>query len=738
MFALRYRLRIDCLAGDRMKKAAFLVVLLFVLVFSIVPQPVSNATTTVRLRIKVRSRLRMGTKQVVREFLSFAQTNPADGNDFWPDGYNNSVTNSYDRYNFAGIGNWVSYNIGTGESKGTSGDYLYLKVHTSGADHWVGVYSNRVSFTAASLGNTYIEIRFWANCTGQAAWRVSGYTADALGGTGWLIKDLTQIANTWTTYRASLPNTNALECISIQIELTTGQPALEFRCDYLLLTPSTMGGWQHDCSDTGNISTVHVAATPSGGDIVTLTANSISPHTATFSVDNTATVAGLSPSIYPLFELSVTNIVGASEISLDGYAGGGWVSIYPDSILTMNRKYLSALSTSEWSQFRFTFVSVGDSITIDWIAMYAITNFTTTITGGGINDVAYVSSGALQVTKSTATLFQFDRNPAISVAAATYQRWNISTATPSAVGCSLYVSPSWTTRDGDTTWATPNGTVSDMIIRIKATCAISAFKFLVDTSVPVCLWSYAAPTSPTPSQPVTLSAVVTDTYPPTAYKVFFHPLIYPSGFSGVDYLATKQANNVWNYTFSSLPFVGYYVFLIVGTDGRNNCSLSATTYLTFSVAVPTFALVSSATPQVGDNWITFGFVSNKGTATYYVWDNSTLIGGSNEGFYQVAKPNVVGLHNYSILINSSQTTVDSTHQVRNFAASSLWIWQNFKYTVNAVTLAITDRLAIAQDYIISFLRNNHSCLQCHGVRSRFCCRRDYNPTSRILQLVVEP
>jgi len=96
--------------------------------------------------------------------------------------------------------------------------------------------------------------------------------------------------------------------------------------------------------------------------------------------------------------------------------------------------------------------------------------------------------------------------------------------------------------------------------------------------------------------------------------------------------------------------------------------------------------------NIQDNWITFYFHTNWGNATFYVWDGDNLIGGSLEGWYQVAKPTSTGLHNFTILVNGTQDVIALGEQNKDFSSSDAWEWRNFKYTVNPVTLSITDLL----------------------------------------------
>ena len=515
---------------------------------------------------------------------SFSQTNPADGIDFWPDGFNYTVTNTKMYENFAGLGAWVSFNLGTGESKGTSGDYGYIRCKAIGADDWSGMYTNRPSFTAASLGNTYFVIRYKGNTTGHALWRVHGFTSDSMAGTGWVIATLTQTTS-WTTYRTALPTTNALESISLEVEITTGQPNVEIDYDFLLLTPSNLDGWQHDCSGTGNISLEAGTSISSDGDKVTVTGTYPTASKTFWFVDNTVTHAGLTPSYYPFLEIVISSVSNNPTISLWVQLSGGsetYVGAITSAAGTY-RYYLPAVSSLAvtWLVIYANRASSGvSSYTVDQVSIYAIANFTTTVTGGAIGDVAYISSNALVVDKSSGTLFQFDRDSAISVAQGTYQVWNITTNTKTAVGISLYVS-GWSTTDDETRGAMPTGTTTDMRIRTDADCTISGVRFITDSTKPDVARSSVAPVTPDMTSTVTLSAVATDTL--EVYKVYFDAIVSPTGFTDTNYYATEQTENLWTYTFGTILPEGYYCFKVVVSDGANTNDLDYYSYIEFTV-----------------------------------------------------------------------------------------------------------------------------------------------------------
>jgi len=589
---------------------------------------------------------------------SFSQTNPADGTDVWPDGTDQNTTTFFGE-SFAVVTDWAV----TSATITSNGDLGNVSASaTNGA-------ATRSSLSIA--GAEYIEARAyyvtggWSIEVYDGSWRTNTLTYSAGGETS------------FTTKKAYIGAYGTITSVRIR---SWGAAFRSLIIDYLRIVPYNNQGWQHDCSATGNITNTGGNSLSSDGDKITISRSVSGAGTTIMLIDNSTAAAGIDSSYYQMFQIAITAITGNPSIGGGYGAGSLYYWGYPDSAATTSYNIEAAVST-DWTSIRFL-LAQGQSITFDYVAIYAIANFTTTVTGGAVGDVAYVSSNALVVTKSTATLFQFDRDPAISVAAATYQRWNISTATPSAVGCSLYVA-AWTTKDGESTWAMPTGTTTDMRIRVTATATITAFKFLVDGSAPACVWSSATPSDPTTTDPVSLWAVITDSY--ALYKVYFRPITYPAGFSAVDYSATQQQNNLWLYTFSSLPLSGTYCFVVVGTDGANNNTLGATTYLTFTVREASITISPISFFGVGEDFamMTVSFEIDR-DATYTIYEASdtypeadTWTGTVIEGWNNVA---------WDKLTVDDQMINFSIH----FVAGALSTWVNGSYAVAKSTFYATN------------------------------------------------
>jgi len=410
---------------------------------------------------------------------SFSQTNPADGNDWWPDGYNNSLANNYDRYNMAGIGNWVSLGLEAGDTKGTSGDYGWLKVKVTGADDWDGMYTNRPSFTAASLANTYFEIRYKGNTTNQALWRMHGFTSADCSGTAFVITTLTK-TTTWTTYRALMPSTNALESLSLEVESMTGSVPLEIDYDYLLLTPSNLSGWQNDCSATGNVTTQDCSAS-SDGDKITFTATSDYAWGGFWIDYPTSTTAALKAIDYPMLEICVTSI-GVNPVLLQVESPDTHVIDMGPMNATGTYRKNAAYSLGVYDEsycmlVGLYFVNSGDSITIDWVSLYGIANYTYSASGYAADAILYVSSNILYFWSDYPTSIVLDHDPPLSVANPPYSEWNLTTSfgTPQIA---LYGGSSWTGYFSATNGNLTSGILTDFRLRFTESANIAALKFI--------------------------------------------------------------------------------------------------------------------------------------------------------------------------------------------------------------------------------------------------------------------
>ena len=579
---------------------------------------------------------------------SFSQTNPADGTDVWPDGTDQNTTTFFGE-SFAVVTDWAV----TSATITSNGDLGNVSASaTNGA-------ATRSSLSIA--GAEYIEAR--------AYYVTGGWSIEVYDGS-WRTNTLTySTETTMTTKRAYVGDYGTITSVRIR---SWGAAFRSLIIDYLRIAPYNNQGWQHDCSATGNISSTGSPAINSDGDKVSIAATLAG--TASFLIDNTATAAGLDTTYYPMLELSVTAIssFGSPSIEVLGVYGAGSTVQFGTLGTTGTFHYnAEAASAQDYTQVRFNLVAT-ETITLDWVALFGIANFTTTVTGGAVGDVAYVSSNALVVTRSTATLFQFDRDPAISVASTTYQVWNITTNAKASVGISLYVA-AWTTTDDETRGAMPTGTTVDIRIRADADCVISAIKFITDATKPDIVRANVAPTDADDTEIVTLSAVATDGV--EVYSVSFDAITYPAGYSDTARYATEIADNLWTYSFSTLT-AGYYCFKVVVSDGANTNDLDYYSYLDFTVREASISISPISFFGVGEDFamMTVSFEIDR-DATYTVYEASdtypeadTHTGSAAEGWNNVA---------WDKLTVDDDMVNFSVH----FVAGALSTWVNGSYAV---------------------------------------------------------
>jgi hypothetical protein len=115
--------------------------------------------------------------------------------------------------------------------------------------------------------------------------------------------------------------------------------------------------------------------------------------------------------------------------------------------------------------------------------------------------------------------------------------------------------------------------------------------------------------------------------------------------------------------------------------------------------------------SVEDVWITFYFSTNWGNSTATVWDNDTVVGYSQwEGGFQIAKPVSIGLHNFTILINGTNSGSSYASQTKSgWPASSSWVFQNWKFSVTgSIQLSSISYFGVGSDFsemTYSFLCN---------------------------------
>jgi hypothetical protein len=124
---------------------------------------------------------------------------------------------------------------------------------------------------------------------------------------------------------------------------------------------------------------------------------------------------------------------------------------------------------------RTTAVGQTATLEIDYVKYYGIANYTTTLTGTSSDDVLYVSS-ALYCSGTSFTSIVLDRDPALSVATATYNVWNVTTG--SGTPQTDYYVAAWAGYSAETRSELASGTLTDVRIKFTASANIAAITFM--------------------------------------------------------------------------------------------------------------------------------------------------------------------------------------------------------------------------------------------------------------------
>lgn len=622
---------------------------------------------------------------------SFSQTNPSDGADFWPDGTDVNTTTNYA----------VSMNVATGWVKSadaadtfsSDGDVLSFVCNWAGGTDDDYVYNNGPQLTGVT--QVYVEIRYQQNETStKANSYVYLYPTDTMGGTGQLVRlDYLVTAGVWYTMKQVVTITG-VQCVALRVKETTDDCTL--KVDYLRVwsvAGSQPSGWQHDCSATGNTTANGGAAVSSDGDKLTMTGPATSGSIDVW-VDGTATQSCIDGTYYPMLTVSVTSIY--TPVSLYGYYGTSSLEFITQ--LTAVQTYylnLEALRQTDWKGIRFS-LNLNENITVDWVTIYGIANWTVTQALCEVDDYVYVSASAL--------MFELDGNPeyimlnldpAMAIAVATYNVWNLTmssytTTSANDWGFRCVVGGVWWSWVYDNTrgQCTGTGTLTDIDGFVSyISMKLSAVKFITDATKPDVVRAGVAPLDADDTEVVTLSAVATDTV--EVYQVHFDAITYPVGYSDTARYATEIADNLWTYSFTTLT-AGYYCFKVVVSDGANVNDLDYYSYLDFTVREAEIIVTTITLFGAGDDFdfVTWTFNINRActytirewSATYAAAD--TWTGSVAEGIRNIAWPKLSLTDDY---VNFTVTFVNGS---LSYAFSSSYAMP--KSTFYFITAPITD------------------------------------------------
>jgi len=280
-----------------------------------------------------------------------------------------------------------------------------------------------------------------------------------------------------------------------RIGFLIGSNSGNIRPDYLRISPANESGWSHDGSTTAGVTDDGGAGKTytysTDGDVLTLNVtHSASPTGNTYvyiSTDATTTVSQIERDYYPFmamrYKISSSSTMTPTLIwNSDGYYStfsttmdGNWHTVY------LNHKAsTTARAGSYFYIYSYAYASKTFEVEIDFIKAYSIANYTYTGTGVSTDDVLYVSSNTLYCSGTSFTSIVLDRDPALSVATATYNVWNVSTSsgTPQF---DHYVA-AWIGYSSETRGELTSGTLTDIRLKFTASANIAAIKF-IDTKM---------------------------------------------------------------------------------------------------------------------------------------------------------------------------------------------------------------------------------------------------------------
>ena len=477
-----------------------------------------------------------------------------------------------------------------------------------------------------------------------------------------------------------------------RIGFLVGSEGGNIKPDYLRVGNNTSMGWQHDGSTTAGVT--HESndwswITSSDGDKLTVTGNRSSSSDAyswfDIEFDTTTTATDIERDYYPFFALKceLTAHQGTytgAHVFTDGYAsdgiGEGFHKVWDYSTFSERTEYLNSKALS-WATdsndgIRFHLYTDGTNqgytYVIDWAKAFSIANFTYTGSGVGTDDYLYVDSGVLYSSIDDGYI-ELNHDPALSVSD-TYSIYNLTTS-GTAPEFSQYVSE-WSTYSDDTRGATTSGTVTDIKLKFDSIETISAIKFIEDGTAPDILDKFVNPLDPDDDEGVTFTAVTYDAV--EVYKVTLNAVVYPAGFSDVDYEMTEQTTDVlWSYEFSTL-LAGYYLFEVEANDGANTYS----EYIPVTIRESTITVEEITLIGAGSDFTMMQFSAriNK-DCSYVIYEESENNAEAATHSGSVSEPS----------FNLAWTKLDTTDTNVNFT---------IKFTNDTLTYNYTSQYQVAQ------------------------------------------
>lgn len=552
---------------------------------------------------------------------------------------------------FADVSDWTTSDV----SISTDGDVATITENGAG-DNGIAYYTFPVT---QDFVGYYYEVR--ATVESGAGWKLKYYDSSA----SWWY-DFFYTVDSGTRKGIITSAGNDIDRIGIYV---TGEGKW-VKPDYLRIGPADEMGWQHDGSTTAGVeddgNTHFDYYMSSDGDILNLTSvrnNATAVDVSAdfhFYYDTTSTKTDLETDYYMFFEMRYKTTFCYAYLYADGKqtykqltGDNEWhtvrINLYPGTGTALANVKLNVDYTSALGRTKSTF--------IEWMKFYSIANWSITQSGAGTDDYLYVEDGVLYSSIDDGYIV-LDHDPALSVSD-TYSVYNLTTPS-TAPEFSQYVSE-WSAYSDETRGATTSGTVTDIKLKFDSTEILSAIKFIEDGTAPDILDKFIGPPEPDDSEAVTITAVTYDAV--EVYDVTINAVVYPTGFSDVDYEMTEQTEDVlWSYEFSTLT-AGYYLFQVIANDGANTYSeYIPITVRVSAITITTYTLIGASSDF---DYMHYSFhISHDCTFVIEEWSdswakNETHTGSVPEGDRAIAwdKIGVNDINaNYTITFTSGSLT----------------------------------------------------------------------------------
>lgn len=389
---------------------------------------------------------------------------------------NNSYAES-----FADISEWSLFSsTAADEGIGTDGDVAEVW-SVNDAHPNVVVYEADIENIDLSTANYYIEYAAYTENT--SASRPQFYFLYSDASTRWFTSILEEDMRVNKQYCADTTKTvnKLMMVLNSRSDAISGNSSVYF--DYVRIGISEEMGWQDDCSTIerfdewalGNNCTVS-----SDGDKVNITTAGTTGNYALWYFDSTSTESYMDLEYYPFIEFSISRV---------NYGGAWYMRVFnatdyediagsqgsPLSTTGIFRYNVGSTSLDMFRRVGFYAAESGDWLTLDYVKLFNIANYTVTQSSTTIDDILYVEDGILHSYMDDG-YFILDQDPTISISDS--YSWEKHTTLGESYLSFLY--GAWSDYSSETTGDFPYGTITtDFRIKFNETANIQKIEYYV-------------------------------------------------------------------------------------------------------------------------------------------------------------------------------------------------------------------------------------------------------------------